>query len=285
MSELTTLADGLAFPEGPRWHDGRLWFSDQHAHVVMSVGLDGDLRTEAKVPNQPSGLGWLPDGSLLVVSMTDRRLLRLAPGGPVDGLVEVADLSPFATWHCNDMVVDREGRAYVGNFGYDMYGGAARTSAAIVLATPDGKVSLAADGLEFPNGMVITPDGTTLIVGESWGARLTAFTVHADGTLGDRRVFAALTDCVPDGICLDAEGAVWLASPLSNEVVRVRPGGEVAHRISTGKLNAFACMLGGDDRRTLFVCTAATHIPEEAAVQRSGRIEMVEVPVAGAGWP
>jgi sugar lactone lactonase YvrE len=281
MSELTTLVDGLAFAEGPRWHDGRLWFSDMHAHFVMSVGMSGDLRTEAEVPNQPSGLGWLPDGRLLVVSMTDRRLL--CQDG--NGLVELADLSPCATWHCNDMVVDAEGRAYVGNFGYDMYGGAARSTAAIALVTPDGRVTVAADGLDFPNGMVITPDRATLIVGESWGARLTAFTIQGEGTLSDRRVFAALTDCVPDGICLDAEGAVWLASPLSNEVVRVRLGGEVTDRISTGDLNAFACMLGGDDRRTLFVCTAATHVPEQATAARSGRIEMVDVPVPGAGWP
>jgi sugar lactone lactonase YvrE len=281
MSELTTLVDGLAFGEGPRWHDGRLWFSDMHAHLVMSVGMGGDLRTEAEVPNQPSGLGWLPDGRLLVVSMTDRRLL-CSDG---EGLVEFADLSPCATWHCNDMVVDGQGWAYVGNFGYDMYGGAERSTAAIVLVTPDGQVSVAADDLEFPNGMVITPDRTTLIVGESWGARLTAFTIQDDGTLGDRRVFAAFTDCVPDGICLDAEGAVWLASPLSHEVVRVRPGGEATDRISTGELNAFACMLGGDERRTLFVCTAGTHVPEKAALARSGRIELVDVAVPGAGWP
>jgi sugar lactone lactonase YvrE len=282
MSGLTTLVDGLAFAEGPRWHKGRLWFSDMHALTVMSVGLGGDLRVEAEVPNQPSGLGWLPDGRLLVVSMTDRRLLRQEPGG---GLVEVADLSPYASWHCNDMVVDREGRAYVGNFGFDLYGRAERSTAAIVLVMPDGDARVAADGLEFPNGMVITPDASTLIVGESWGARLTAFTIRDDGTLADRRVFAALTDSAPDGICLDAEGAVWLASPLSHEVVRVRPGGEVTDRISTGELNAFACMLGGEDRRTLFVCTAATHVPEKAAAQRSGRIETVPVAVPGAGWP
>ena len=281
MSELTTLVDGLAFGEGPRWHEGRLWFSDMHAHVVMSVDVAGDLRTEVEVPHQPSGLGWTPDGRLLVVSMTDRRLLRL------DGsrLVEVADLSPYATWHCNDMVVDGRGFAYVGNFGYDMYGGAERTTAAIVLVRPDGNVGVAADGLEFPNGMVITPDGHTLIVGESWGARLTAFTVGTDGTLTDRRVFAALTGCIPDGICLDAEGAVWLASPLSNEVVRVLPGGAIVARISTGELSAFACMLGGDARRTLFVCTAATGEPEKAAAWRSGRIETIEVDVPGAGLP
>ncbi len=281
MGDLTVLVDGLAFPEGPRWHAGRLWFSDMHAHCVMSVGDDGDLRREAEVPNQPSGLGWLPDGRLLIVSMTDRRLLCLDG----DGLVEVADLSRYASWHCNDMVVDGIGRAYVGNFGFDMYGGAERTTAAIVLVNPGGGASIVADGLEFPNGMVITPDGSTLIVGESWGARLTAFDVGAEGTLTGRRVFAALTDCVPDGICLDADGAVWLASPLSHEVVRVMDGGTITDRISTGELNAFACMLGGADGQTLHVCTAATHAPEKAAAARSGRIETVRVDVVGAGWP
>jgi sugar lactone lactonase YvrE len=281
MGDLTVLVDGLAFPEGPRWHAGRLWFSDMHALRVMSVGEGGDLRPEVDVPHQPSGLGWLPDGRLLVVSMTDRRLLRLDDGG----LVEVADLRPYASWHCNDMVVDGVGRAYVGNFGFDMYGGAERSTAAIVLVNPGGEACVAADGLEFPNGMVITPDGSTLIVGESWGARLTAFDVAPDGTLTGRRVFAALTDCVPDGICLDADGAVWLASPLSHEVVRVLEGGKITDRISTGEVNAFACMLGGPDRRTLHVCTAATHVPEKAAAAKSGRIETVEVQVAGAGWP
>jgi sugar lactone lactonase YvrE len=282
MSDLTHLVDGLAFPEGPRWHDDRLWFSDMHAHLVMSVGLDGDLRPEVEVPNQPSGLGWLPDGRLLVVSMVDRRLLRLDPGG----LVEVADLTPFAAWHCNDMVVDGVGRAYIGNFGYDMYGGAARAPAAIALVTPDGATSLAADGFEFPNGMVVTPDGATFIVGESWGARLTAFDIGPDGRLSGRRVFAALADSTPDGICLDEEGAVWLASPFSHEVLRVRDGGTVTDRIPTGaEVNAYACMLGGADRRTLFVCTAGAHVPEEAAALRSGRIETLRVDVPGAGWP
>jgi sugar lactone lactonase YvrE len=217
-----------------------------------------------------------------VVSMTDRRVMRMAADGKLE---EFADLSPYATWHCNDMVVDGRGMAYVGNFGFDMYGGARQTKAALVQVTPDGEAGVAAAGLEFPNGMVVTPDGRTLIVGESWGARLTAFTIAEDGGLSDRRVFAALTDCVPDGICLDAEGAVWLASPLSHEVVRVRDGGEITERISTAEVNAFACMLGGEDRRTLFVCTSGTHIPEKAAAIRSGRIDMVEVAVPGAGWP
>ena len=278
--ETTVLLDGLAFPEGPRWHDGKLWFSDMHAHRVMTVDLDGTAATIVEVPGQPSGLGWLPDGRLLVVSMTDRRLLRLDR----DGLTQVADLSRLASYHCNDMVVDRQGRAYVGNFGFDLITQQAFAPAEIVLVTPDGTARVVADQMAFPNGTVITPDGRTLIVGESVAACLTAFDIEPDGSLTRRRVWAPLSGAVPDGICLDAEGAIWLASPISDEVVRVRSGGEVTHRVRVAT-HAFACMLGGPDRRTLFVLTGGTHQPEEARVQRSGRIETVRVDVPGAGWP
>lgn len=274
------LLDGLAFPEGPRWRDGRLWFSDMHQRRVMTVDLEGRAESVVEVEGWPSGLGWLPDGRLLVVSMTDRRLLRLDPGG----LATVAELEDLASFHCNDMVVDREGRAYVGNFGFDLHAGAAPTTAELILVTPEGRTAVVADGLSFPNGTVLTPDGGTLIVGESFGARLTAFDVGADGLLSGRRVWASLEGAVPDGICLDAEGAVWLASPVSAEVLRVREGGEVTHRIPVST-QAFACMLGGPDGRTLFVCTAATSDPEAAAAERSGRIETARVDVPHAGLP
>lgn len=280
--ELATrvLVDGLCFPEGPRWRGGKLWFSDMHAHQVMTVDLAGKTELVAQVPEQPSGLGWLPDGRLLVVSMRDRRLLRLDDSG----LVELADLSRIASFHCNDMVVDAGGRAYVGNFGYDFEGGAKPAPTNLILVGPDGAARVVAEQLRFPNGAVITPDGATLVVGESLGASLTAFDIEADGSLLRRRVWAPLPGKVPDGICLDAEGAIWVASPFSGELLRVREGGEITHCIKPERM-PFACMLGGPERRTLLVCTADTHLAEAARRQRSGRIEMLEADVPGAGWP
>ncbi|UCE85924.1 MAG: SMP-30/gluconolactonase/LRE family protein [Deltaproteobacteria bacterium] len=278
--ETTVLLDGLAFPEGPRWRDGKLWFSDMHARAVMTVDATGSAETVVDVPGQPSGLGWLPDGRLLIVSMTDRRLLRLDP----DGLAEVANLEALASFHCNDMVVDGGGCAYVGNFGFDLDARETPKPAEIVRVTPEGDARIVADDLDFPNGSVITPDGRTLIVGESFGACLTAFDIEADGSLGGRRVWARLERAVPDGICLDAEGAIWVASPVSAEVLRVHEGGAVSDRVKVST-QAFACMLGGDDRRTLFVCTATTSRGDEARAQRAGRIETARVESPGAGLP
>lgn len=279
-AQTRVLLDGLVFPEGPRWRDGRLFFSDMHAMRVMTVDTAGRSEVIVEVPNCPSGLGWLPDGRMLVVSMNDRKLLRLDPGG----LREVADLSDLATFHCNDMVVDAQGRAYVGNFGFDFASGQAMVPAVLALVSPDGTVRIAAENLEFPNGTVITPDGKTLIIGETFGARLTAFDVLPDGRLTNRRVWAQLDGAVPDGICLDAEGAVWVASPLSSEVLRVRQGGEVTRRIAVDT-QAIACMLGGEDRRTLFVLTAGSVEPEKCKLEKRGRIEVVDVEVPGAGYP
>lgn len=281
--QTTILLDKLAFPEGPRWHEGKLWFSDMHNHRVMTVDLQGHSETIVEVSAQPSGLGWLPDGRLLVVSMIDRRLLRF----DTDGLSEVADLSNLASFNCNDMVVDLHGRAYVGNFGYDIYADPPQEPklAEIILVRPDGEARVVADELSFPNGTVITPDAKTLIVGESFAARLTAFDIEADGSLRKRRVWAQLDEgVVPDGMCLDAEGAIWLASPSTGEVLQVREGGKISERIKT-ETDPFACMLGGRDRRTLFILTAATHHPKEAKAKASGRIEFVEVDVPGAGLP
>jgi sugar lactone lactonase YvrE len=277
----TVVVDALAFPEGPRWHEGRLFFSDQHDRRVVRMDPSGATDTVVEVPEQPSGLGWLPDGRMLIVSMRDRRVLRLENGE----LVEHADLSELATGECNDMVVDAHGRAYVGNFGFDMYGGEEARETCMIRVDPDGTARVAADALAFPNGTVITADGRSMIVGESYGGRLTAFTIGADGALGERRLFAQLQGAVPDGICLDEQGAVWVACPLTGRVLRVREGGDVLDEIKVTNDFAFACMLGGDDRRTLYMCTAASSDPKATRDLRSGRIEAIEVDVPGAGLP
>ncbi|HUL66336.1 MAG TPA: SMP-30/gluconolactonase/LRE family protein [Burkholderiaceae bacterium] len=275
------VVEGLVFPEGPRWHAGELWFSDMLGGAVMRVGVDGKLHQVLEVPGQPSGLGWLPDGRMLVVSMRDRRLLRRDAGAPS----VVADLSRLAPQQCNDMVVDAHGRAYIGNFGFDLPGGATPVPTGIVLVTPDGAARVVADGLLFPNGSVITPDGETLIVGETFGARLTSYKIAPDGSLHSRQTWAALPGKSPDGICLDAEGAIWVASPATREVLRVRPGGEITHRVATER-QAIACMLGGADRRELFILSGHVSFdPVKARKYRSGAIESVQVDVPGAGLP
>jgi sugar lactone lactonase YvrE len=274
---------GLAFAESPRWHDGALWFSDFYDHRVCRVTAEGRAETVVEVPGQPSGLGWLPDGRMLVVSMNDRRLLRLDAGS----LVEAADLSTLASWPCNDMLVDSQGRAYVGNFGFDLQHRAPFASTSLILVTPGGRARIVADDMHFPNGAVLTPDGRTLIVAESYGQRLTAFDVTVDGSLERRRIWAQLEGrgVGPDGICLDAEGAVWMASPVSREVLRVREGGAVTHRIATAN-QAVACMLGGADRKTLFVLTGRVLVTaEQSRAERSGMIYAARVEVAGAGLP
>jgi len=278
---LQTLLDGLTFPEAPRWHDGRLWFSDFYTHRVVAVDPAGRSETMLEVPQRPSGLGWTPGGALLVVSMLDRRLLRVD-----NGTTRVlADLSAVATGPCNDMVVDGQGRAYVGNFGYDRHKGEPPRTTCLARVDPDGRVTRAAEELFFPNGTVITPDGRTLIVGETQGHRLTAFDVAPDGQLDNRRVWASLdTNVFPDGICLDAEGAVWVSDARGFALLRVREGGKIDGTVSTGTRYAFACMLGGADRRTLFVCTSTGSGPAMAD-KRDGAIEIVRVDVPGAGLP
>ncbi|MGE0222296.1 MAG: SMP-30/gluconolactonase/LRE family protein [Acetobacteraceae bacterium] len=275
-----TLLDGLTFPEGPRWHQGRLWFSDFYNYRVVAVGLDGKAEEMARVPACPSGLGWMPDGSLLVVSMNDKRLLRQVNGA----LVTHADLSAIAGGPCNDMVVDAQGRAWVGNFGYERFQGADAKPAKLVRVDPDGRVHVAAEDLLFPNGTVITPDGKRLIIGETMGNRLTAFDIAPDGGLSNRRVWAQDAKLFPDGICLDADGAIWVADPRGNRVVRVREGGAVTDTVALPGRNAYACMLGGDDRRTLFICTAPGSGPERQG-KTDGKIEFVQVAVPGAGLP
>lgn len=274
------LAEGFLFPEGPRWHEGKLWIADMQSRWVLTVDLAGHTEKVTEVAGSPSGLGWLPDGRLLVVSMIDRRLLRLDP----DGLAEAADLSRLASYHCNDLVVDRQGRAYVGNFGFDFAAGAPVSPAEVILVRPDGQARVVAADLLFPNGTVITPDGRTLIVAETFGHRLTAFDIEPDGSLSGRRVWADLEGAFPDGICLDAEGAVWVAAPEPGEVLRVREGGMITDRVQVST-RPYACMLGGLERRTLFVCTAESSVPGRGRRGTGGRIEIVEVEVPGTGLP
>ena len=275
----TILIDGLQFPEGPRWHDGRLWFSDMNAQKVMTVDLAGNLQTIVQVPGSPSGLGWLPDGRLLVVSMAERSLLRFENGK----LEQVADLSDLATFHCNDMVVDECGRAYVGNFGFDLGSFRELVPAEIIMVGPGGEAVKVAGDLLFPNGTVITPDGKTLIVAETFGQRLTAFDIRPDGMLTNRRVWAEMKGYYPDGICLDEAGGIWVASPENHAgVLRVLKGGHISHRVSV-ESNAYACMLGNHDRKTLFVLTAGASTPRK--IEAGGRIEIVEVETPGAGLP
>jgi sugar lactone lactonase YvrE len=281
VSGLPVLLAGLDFGEGPRWHDGRLWFSDFHQHTVSSVTDDGERCVELEIDDSPSGLGWLPDGRLLVVAMESRRVRRLEPDG---SLVVHAELGSVATGNCNDMVVAADGTAYVGNFGYDYTVGEPRRPAALARVAPDGAVSVAADDLEFPNGTVITPDGETLIVGETFGQRATAFTIADDGTLHDRRVWADLGEVLPDGCTLDAEGAIWFADARSSAVVRVREGGEVTDHIDAGQ-RAFACALGGDDGRTLYVVCANSAREGEFSGTSNGTIRTARVDVPHAGLP
>ena len=274
------MLDGLFFPEGPRWHGGKLWFSDMQGLHVMTLDAAGKAEKIVEVRGSPSGLGWLPDGRLQVVSMIDRRLFRLDP----EGLVEVADLNHLASFHCNDMVMDDHGRAYIGNFGFDFAANAPVEPAEIVLVTPEGQTRIVAEDLLFPNGTVITPDGLTLIVAETFGNRLTAFDRDQEGSLTNRRTWAQLEGVFPDGICLDAEGAIWVAAPHPGEVLRVLQGGVITHRLKVST-RPYACMLGGDDRCTLFICTAGSAIPDEVRVAPGGKIEAFKVEVPGAGLP
>lgn len=274
------LAERLVFPEGPRWREGKLWFSDMNAQRVMTVDLSGRLETVVTVPGSPSGLGWTPEDELLIVSMQDRRLLKLEK----EQLVEVANLWNLATYHCNDMVVDALGRAYIGNFGFNLSMGDTIRTAEIIMVEPDGSARIVADDLLFPNGTVITADGKTLIVGETYGARLTAYDIAPDGTLSGRRVWAETPGAAPDGITLDTEGGIWVASPVSNEVFRILEGGEVTDRIQMHAA-VYACMLGGEDGRTLFILTSEPPDPFEGRPWHGGCIDIAKVDTPHAGLP
>jgi sugar lactone lactonase YvrE len=281
--------EGLRFGECPRWHAGRWWLSDFYDHAVKSIDAAGHVQIEAEVPGQPAGLGWLPDGRLLVVSMTDRRLLRL------DGaaLVEHADLSGVAPFHCNDLVVDEAGGAWVGHYGFDLERAldergvpsvvADHPMARLVRVSPDGRVSSSGPALSFPNGLVLDPTGRRLLAAETIAFRITGFCVDGDA-LTDRRVFAACGDRAPDGICLDAAGGVWFANALAPECVRVDAQGAVTDVVETDA-RCFGCMLGGEDGRTLLVVGSETDRVDEASVRRVSRVWTARVAVPHAGRP
>ena len=296
MPTFKTLIGGLSFTECPRWHDGRLYFSDFYTQRVLAVTLDGATETIARVPGQPSGIGFLPDGRMLIVSMRDRKIMLRETGG---ALVEYADLSKLAPGHLNDMLVDHRGYAWVGNFGFDLMGGAKFSATNLICVDPNGCAKVAAEELGFPNGMVLTSDGKTLVVAETMMNRLTAFNLSA-GVLGNRRTWAAFgepptsadvaqilsqVDVAPDGICLDTHGAIWVADAINGRCIRVAEGGEIIEELKTDGLGAFACMLGGADGRTLFVCVAPTFQEAEASTNHRAEIWMTTVDVPRAGLP
>jgi sugar lactone lactonase YvrE len=279
--ELEKLVGGVDFGEGPRWHDGTFWYSDFYQHRVYRVSAAGDRETVVELADDsPSGLGWLPNGDLLIVAMNARALLRFDG----ESLAPYADLSSFARVKCNDMVVDARGNAYVGHFGFDLEAGAEFAAASVVLVRADGSVSLAADDMAFPNGSVITPDGATLIVGQSFGGSYVAFDIEADGTLSGRRQWAEIPGTAPDGCALDADGGIWFSDALGSQVVRVVEGGEVTDRIPTPQ-PTFACMLGGPDGTTLFVLTAPGSHPRDVAGKGAGAIWTTTVASPHAGLP
>lgn len=296
MANFETLISGLSFAECPRWHGGRLYFSDFYTERVLAVALDGTAETIANVPGRPSGLGFLPDGRMLIVSMRDRRILRRELDG---SLVEHANLTSLAPWHLNDMLVDREGCAWVGNFGFDLMGGAKVTTTNLICVHADGRCEVAAEGLGFPNGMALTADGRTLIVAETTMNRISAFDL-ASGLLGERWTWSVFGDppssddmsellrqveVAPDGLCLDAEGAIWVADANGARLIRVAEGGKILEELRTEGMGAFACMLGGHDGRTLFACVAPTFHEAEASANHRAAIWMTRVDVAGAGLP
>jgi sugar lactone lactonase YvrE len=283
MPRLQTLISGISFGESPRWHDGRLWFADWGAEKLLAVDLDGHSEVMFHVPSFPFSIDWLPDGRLLVISARDQAVLT--PGG--DGsLVAYADVSVVSDRPPgNEIVVDGRGNAYVNGGGFSPMTGETFAPGMIALITPGGAVRLVADGLEFPNGMAITPDNSTLIVAESYGKRLTAYNIAADGSLSGRRVWADLGDGVPDGICIDAEGAVWYADVPNRRCVRVFEGGDVRARIEVDR-GCFACMLGGPDGRTLFIVAREWHgMTDIDAGVRTGQVLVARAPAGHAGRP
>lgn len=284
-----TVAEGFLFTESPRWHDGSLWFVDMHDRRVVRLSAGG-VETVAVIDgDEPSGLGWLPDGRLLVVSMERQQLLRQEPDG---ALVVHADLSALSRGTLNDMIVAADGAAYVGDMGYRLHGSVDPNNGQTLLVSPSGEVTVAADHLRAPNGHVLTPDERTLIVGESAGGCLTAFDRADDGTLSNRRTFAVLTPsdpavgfAPPDGICLDAHGAVWVADPYGKRVLRVVDGGAVTDVIGFGDEMPVACVLGGEGRRTLYICAGESWRPEDLRGRRTARVAALAVDVPGAGKP
>ena len=285
--QLEILLDGGRFFEAPRWHDGRWYVSDFHRHVVQTVDERGSAEVILVVPEQPSGLGWLPDGSLLAVSMKDHRLIRRWPDGRV---TQHADVSRFCGGFLNDMVVDRFGRAYVGNFGFALDRTSSVAATGLVRVDSDGSSSVVADDLLFPNGAVVSEDGRTLVVGETFRSRYIAFTIGTDGSLTDRRVWADLAGNVPplrpDGCALDAQGHIWSADAGSGRCYRIAPGGAIVDSIDPpAGLRFFACMLGGADGRTLLGCAARGYYEAIESESRDAVLTMTRVDVPHSGLP
>jgi sugar lactone lactonase YvrE len=274
---METLTEGIGLGESPRWHDGRLWFSDWVAHQVIALSPDGEREVMAEVNAFPFSIDWLPDGPMLITA--GRELLRMEPDGSLVTHVDLSDLSEYG-W--NEIVVDGRGNAYVNNVGFDLMGGEEPKPGIIAVVTPDGTTRQVAGGLAFPNGMAVTPDNSTLIVAESYQGRLTAFDIGEDAGLENRRVWADLGEG-GDGICMDAEGAVW--SPKFQACVRVRAGGDQLERIELDQF-CFACMLGGQDGKTLFMNVADWNGPDAVGKgPRTGKVLTTDAPAAHAGFP
>jgi sugar lactone lactonase YvrE len=282
-SEPEILMTGIAFGEQPRWHGDRLWFSDWGPPEVIAVDLEGKSEVILRAPSFPCCVDWLPDGRLLLVSAREGLLVRRESDG---SLVTHADLSRLSDPAAgNELVVDGRGNAYINGGGFDLMAGAEFAPGIVALVTPDGSARQVADGLAFPNGMLVTPDNSTLIVAESYAKRLTAFDIAADGSLSNRRVWADLQDGVPDGICLDAENAVWYGDVPNKRCVRVHEGGEVLQTIELDR-GCFACALGGADRKTLFMMATEWNGPANMfAEPRTGQVLTAQAPAPGAGWP
>jgi sugar lactone lactonase YvrE len=283
MAEPQVLMKGIVFGEQPRWHDDRLWFSDWGPPEVIAVDLEGNPEVMLQARSFPCCVDWLPDGRLLLVSAREGLLLRQE----LDGLlVTHGDLNSASKPPAgNELVVDGRGNAYVNGGGFDMIAGEPFAPGVVALVTPDGAARQVADGLAFPNGLLVTPDNATLIVAESYASRLTAFDIDDDGGLSNRHVWADLGDGVPDGICLDAENAVWYGDVPNKRCVRVAEGAEVLQTIELDR-GCFACALGGPDRKTLFMMATEWNGPEKMfAGPRTGQVLTVDAPAAGVGWP
>ncbi len=280
MTTPETVFEGYRFPEGCRWHGGLLWFSDMHTGTVYSADLSTRTVTEIMtVDDQPSGIGWLPDGSMVVSCMLERQVVRRTPEGEVSVLCDLSGATPYPI---NDLIVDPAGRVIVGEFGYDLYGDAEVQGGSLFGLRADGGYDVLVDDLVFPNGMVVLASGL-LVVAETFGATLTAFEIAPDGTLTGRRTWAELPEgSTPDGICADSEDAVWVSSIVTGEFLRVREGGEITDRIALEGRLAVDCVLGGMDGRTLILSTADSWQPADTALTWAGRIETLATPVAGA---
>ena len=303
------IAKNLHFSEGPRWHDNKLWFSDFYQHAVFNIDENHNIKKVVDIPNQPSGLGWMPDESMLIVSMLDRKVMKFK-----DGQLSVhSDLSKLTKFRCNDMVVDNDGHAFVGNFG-SLHHAKDIKPTCLIHIDPEGNSKIAAENLDFPNGAVITSDGKQLIIGETYAGRLTSFDISTNRNLSNRRIWARMMPIwyyvgfriiltqvykflnlqvkegaitpfpVPDGICLDSANGIWVASPTTSEVIRFEEGGKITDRIKTPD-RAYACMLGGVDGNTLYISTAKGSAPEVASGELAGKIYALKVNHFHAGKP